>query len=469
VRPDPKSKQARPSLLVYVMRLLIVGVGIGALAGTAISISSPGLRNPAVSPVTDPTKTTQQSNANSADAPDGLGANIASIRMGHELTDLVVKVTPLVRNLTDLVPGVFVMDLDSGDFFSFNGSATFSSASMIKMPILIAFFQDVDAGKVKLDEMLQIQQADIAEGSGEMQAAGVGAQYSALETATNMIINSDNTATNMIIRRLGGIQVLNQRFQQWGLQQTMLRKPLPDLEGANTTSPKELVNLMTLLHQGKLVSMKSRDRAFGIMQRTVTATLLPSVMSPGSTIAHKTGDIGSMVGDVGVIDMPSGRRYAIAEMVKRPFNDPRAQDLIRQIAAVVYQHFGGQPVIVPSLAPSPVQPTPAVSSPGAPTIAPTAPTSADGVPAPATPQQTIPNAMQPGSIPGPAAPVAPAPVEPTATPAQPAASTPVEPTPVEPSPVPSATAPQTGAGDEHADAGITFTPALDANSGWGSR
>jgi beta-lactamase class A len=346
--------------------------------------------------------------------------------MGREMTDLVTKVTPMVNGLTDLVPGVFLMDLDNSNFFSFNGTNTFSAASMIKLPILVAFFQDVDAGKIKLDEMLVIQQTDLAEGSGDMQYAGTGTQYTALETATNMIIISDNTATNMIIRRIGGIETINQRFRQWGMQQTLMRKPLPDLEGTNTTSPKELVSLLALLNEGKLLSMKSRDRLFDIMRRTTTDTLLPSVMSPGSTAAHKTGDIGSMVGDVGIIDLPSGRRYAIAAMVKRPHNDGRAQDLIRQLAAVAYEQFGGQPVITPSPV---VTPSPQVNpqQPLAPTLPGVPPSPTQQQPAPvyptAPPAATDPNAVAP-------APVAPAPVEPA----------PVEPTEPE-APIPDATDP----------------------------
>lgn len=417
----------RTSPLVYLVRLLIVGIGVGAIAGTVISIWNPSMRLPAGSKATAPTQPTQQSRSNPPGGNlAGTQASITSVQTGREMTDLVTRVTPLVRDLTDLVPGVYLMDLDNGNFFSFNGTNTFSSASMIKLPILVAFFQDVDAGKIKLDEMLAIQQADIAEGSGEMQYAGAGTQYTALETVTNMIITSDNTATNMIIRRIGGVETINQRLRQWGMQQTLMRKLLPDLEGTNTTSPKELVSLMALVNDGKLISMKSRDRVFDIMRRTETDTLLPSIMAPGSTIAHKTGDIGSMVGDVGIVDLPSGRRYAVAAMVKRPHNDGRAQELIRKIAALAYEQFGGQPV----LAPSPPAASPAVVAPAAPA----APVAPPGVPT-AVPQQTLapayPNPLPAGSVPNstpnavapeaPVAPVtpealAPAQAEPAATP-----------------------------------------------------
>ncbi len=413
------TRTQRTPPLVYLVRLLILGVGVGAIAGTVISIWDPSMRYPAeANRTTSSTQVAQQAKPNQVGSQPGMLASIATVRMGREMTDLVGKVTPLTQSLTDLGPGVFVLDLDNGDFFSFNGNNTFSSASMIKLPILVAFFQDVDAGKIKLDETLSIQQADIAEGSGDMQYAGAGSQYSVLETATNMIIASDNTATNMIIRRMGGIDVLNRRFQQWGMQQTIMRKLLPDLEGTNTTSPKELVSLLSLINDGKLLSMKSRDRAFDIMRRTQTDTLLPSVLAPGSTIAHKTGDIGSLVGDVGIIDLPTGRRYAIAAMVKRPHNDSRAQELIRQIAAIVYEQFGGQPVLTPSPIP-PTQTTPQPMAPGMPTpMTPGMPTPTVS-PTMTLPPQAMPTPVAPSPVaPSPEAVATPEPVTPEATPAE---------------------------------------------------
>ncbi len=94
--------------------------------------------------------------------------------------------------------------MDSGDYVNVRGEQGFSAASTIKIPILIAFFQDVDAGKVRLDEMLTMKKELIGGGSGDLQYQQPGKQFSALETARKMIVISDNTATNMIIERLGG-------------------------------------------------------------------------------------------------------------------------------------------------------------------------------------------------------------------------------------------------------------------------
>lgn len=318
------------------MRLVILGVGVWAIVGTAFSVWDPSTRSGQISQAAADSvaqEVTQESNTVN---PMNI---MASLHLGQEMSGLGDKVAPLTQAMSDLVPGVFVMDLDSGEYFSINGEAAFPAASMIKVPVLVAFFQDVDAGKVRLDEVLTLQQPDLAGGSGEMQYAGVGTQYSALETATNMIINSDNTATNMIIRRLGGIEVLNQRFRQWGLQQTVMHNLLPDLEGTNLLSPKELSTLIAQVSEGELVSMKSRDRLFNIMERTVNNSLLPSALGTGASMAHKTGDIGSLAGDAGLVDMPSGKRYAISVMVKRPHNDARAYELVVQIGGAVYEYL----------------------------------------------------------------------------------------------------------------------------------
>ena len=93
---------------------------------------------------------------------------------------------------------------------------------------------------------------------------------------------------------------------------------------------------MLQLHQGKLVSQQNRDRALSILRQTVTNTLLPQGLPPEATIAHKTGDIGSVVGDAGLITMPNGQHYVAAVMMQRPHNDPRAQELIRAIARLTY-------------------------------------------------------------------------------------------------------------------------------------
>lgn len=269
------------------------------------------------------------------------------------MTPVKQTIQTLIASTTGLTTGMFFLNLDTGAYLDLAGSSSFSAASTIKIPVLVAFFQDIDAHKIRLDETLVMRPELIGAGAGEMQYKPAGSRFSALETATKMITISDNTATNMLIDRLGGAAALNQRFKSWGLTTTVIRNPLPDLEGTNTISPKDLAMLMTLVSQGDLVSMRSRDRLLDIMRRTKTNTLLPQGLGPGATIAHKTGDIGSVVGDAGLIDLPNGQRYVAAVMVKRPHNNAQAKELIRQISRQVYNHLS-QPL--PNLQATPVSP-----------------------------------------------------------------------------------------------------------------
>jgi hypothetical protein len=76
-----------------------------------------------------------------------------------------------------------------------------------------------------------------------------------------------------------------------------------------------------------------------IMERTKTRTLLPQGLPPGTKISHKTGDIGSMVGDTGIITEVSGGKYIIAIQVERPHNDRRANELVRKLSGITYRGF----------------------------------------------------------------------------------------------------------------------------------
>jgi beta-lactamase class A len=238
-----------------------------------------------------------------------------------------------------LKPGMFFMDIETGNYAEVNGDKVYPTASIIKLPILIALFQEVDAGKISLSETLTMTRDVIVGGSGAIQDLPPGTKFSLLDTATKMIVTSDNTATNMIIKRMGGIQVLNARFRSWGLQNTVMRKMLPDLKGTNTTTARELVRLLAMLDKQQLLSSRSQGQVIDILQRVRNRTLLPVGLGRGATIAHKTGDIGFILGDAGIIQMPSGKRYLAAVLVESAYDDPRARDFIQDVSRIVYTYL----------------------------------------------------------------------------------------------------------------------------------
>jgi beta-lactamase class A len=313
-----------------VLRLAIAGIGLSVIAGTAISFWQNQQSNRAKATAAEVVAKQEATKTN---------RDITPLSLKTEATSLLTKIKELAAAEKDLSMQMMVVELDSGAYVQIGANQAIAAASTIKTPILVAFFQDVDAGKIKLDEQLEMT-ADVKVGqAGELQFLPVGTKISALETATKMIVISDNTATNMIIKRLGGNVALNQRFKSWGLTSTVINNQLPDLEGTNTISTQDLVTLLSMLDLGKLIEPRSRDRFMDIMRRPVTNTLLPQGIPDEARIIHKTGDIASSVGDAGIVDMPNGKRYAIAVMVKRPDNDQRANELIRQISRATYEYF----------------------------------------------------------------------------------------------------------------------------------
>jgi beta-lactamase class A len=176
-----------------------------------------------------------------------------------------------------------------------------------------------------------------------------------------MITASDNTATNMVIKRIGGIDLLNRRFQSWGLNKTRIRNWLPDLSGTNTTTPQELIKVMGMLEQGELLSTQKAN-AINIMQHVKNQKLLPQGLGTGARIAHKTGDIGFLLGDSGIVYMPNGKRYLIAVLVTSSvYDDYDAVYYIRETSRIVYNYLnngsnsnvGALPNTLPTTLPTP--------------------------------------------------------------------------------------------------------------------
>ncbi|KAF3890462.1 MULTISPECIES: serine hydrolase [Nostocales] len=257
---------------------------------------------------------------------------------GKEMSPLNSQIQALMARYSFLLPGMFFLDLQSGDYLNINGDKAFPAASTIKFPILIALFQEIEAGRVRFDESLVMRRDLVAGGSGDMQSQSVGSRFSVLQTATKMMTISDNTATNMIIDRLGGKAVLNQRFQSWGLKNTTIRNLLADVNGTNTTSAKDLVRLSALVTNDKLINNTSRSQVLQIMRQCHNQSMLPSGLGSGAIIAHKTGTLRFVLGDAGIIQTPNGKIYLAGILVKRPNHDSRATEFIRQVSRFLYDY-----------------------------------------------------------------------------------------------------------------------------------
>ncbi|AFY49283.1 beta-lactamase class A [Nostoc sp. PCC 7524] len=261
------------------------------------------------------------------------------VPLNREISQLDSQIKSLMARYRSLSPGMFFLDMETGEYLDINGEKIFPAASTIKFPILVALFQEIEAGRVRTNETLVMRRDLMTGGSGNMQYQKPGTKFNLLETANRMMIISDNTATNMIIDRLGGKNRLNERFRSWGLQNTVIRNLLGDFKGTNTTSAKDLVRLAALISNEKLLGSSGYTQVMNIMSRCKNRSLLPVGLGKGAAIAHKTGTLGRVLGDAGIIQTPSGKRYLAGILVARPFRDARARSFINQVSRLVYGYI----------------------------------------------------------------------------------------------------------------------------------
>jgi beta-lactamase class A len=258
----------------------------------------------------------------------------------------------------DLTASGFLLVLDDGRFAQLQSDLPLPAASSIKTPILLLALEALDAGQLRWGEPLAMTKEVVGGGAGWMASRPVGTRFPVFEAATEMIRVSDNTATNLLIKRLGGEQAVNQRFAAQGLAATVINNWLPDLEGTNTTSARDLARSIALVDIGDKLSPRGRDLFREILGTSRTNTLIPlgllqglgrdgadpdaELRSFGITAYNKTGDIGIAYADGALVQLPTGQRAVLAFMVKGPFNDPRSTDLIRAMAAEVSKTLVGR-------------------------------------------------------------------------------------------------------------------------------
>jgi beta-lactamase class A len=305
-------------LYVYVSRCSIVLFGAAAIGGTVLSIIKP--------PAT-------QISAASKAAPSPVKPVVKTENLA-----LKQSLQAVIDRYPGFQPHLAIVDVN-GDVVNVADAAVVPAASTIKIPILIALFQQIDRGKIKLDEQLTLQKSMLAAGSGSLAKSPEGSKFSVQEVATKMITISDNTAANLLIDRLGGKDQLNLQFQSWGLLQTNLRSPLPDFEGTNVTSAQELVKLLGGLKSDKgILSASSKQAVLEILRQTKRNTMLPAGIDDNQAkIAHKTGEISNLVADAGLVELANGQSYLLVAMVQRPSDNQRAEVLIKQLSQAVFK------------------------------------------------------------------------------------------------------------------------------------
>lgn len=198
--------------------------------------------------------------------------------------------------------GVAAIDLHTGETLAVNADDRFPAASTIKTAVMAAAWQRVADGGLAIDTMVPLREADKVGGAGVLRGLHEGLGVTVADLIHLMIVLSDNTATNLLIERLGTASI-NAWLDTHGLRETRLFRPtfhdgkpdvLPELErvyGLGMTTPREMARLMALIAEGKAVSGAASDAMLATLRRQQDRAMIPRGIPARDDleIGNKTG------------------------------------------------------------------------------------------------------------------------------------------------------------------------------------
>lgn len=283
--------------------------------------------------------------------------------------------------------GVSAIHLETDTRVSIRGDEGFPMASTYKVPVAVALLQQVDEGKRQLTDMVGIRERDLVPSNGiTAHFLHPGIQLSLHNLLEPMLIVSDNTATDVLMREVGGPEQINLTLKEMGVLGIRLDRNTDDLirsyfeieapeaepqqslwsvyesmseeeksawdtfrsetfadDARDTASPDAMAELLDAIWEGDVLSKKSTATIQDIMLRCETGEgRLKGVLPIDTPVAHKTGTIGGTSNDVGVITLPHGKGdLAIAVFIKKSTsNDHDARDrVIADVARAAHDYF----------------------------------------------------------------------------------------------------------------------------------
>jgi beta-lactamase class A len=197
-------------------------------------------------------------------------------------------------------------------------------ASTVKVAVAALYLSQVDHGQRSLDDTIN------------------GA--SARSLMARMLIHSDNRATDILLKDLGGPQTLHSWLRDNGMTGLRVDRTIAQLLSAkrdlwdrrDSSTPTAMVDLLRRIYKGELIKPESRNYLLDLMARCETGKNRMKALLPGVTIEHKTGTLTGLADDVGFISMPDGHRVAVAIFTRGGSDRPRT---IAEAARAIYDGF----------------------------------------------------------------------------------------------------------------------------------
>jgi beta-lactamase class A len=258
--------------------------------------------------------------------------------MPGPLADLKVK----LASASVHAPGhiaLEIKDLATGYATSINPYANMPAASTIKIPVMVEVFRQMAAGAFDLNHVMHLQPSDRDWGWGDLAGAPTGTTRTVNQLLRVMIEQSDNTATNMLIRLVGRARI-NLTMETLGLETTRLGDYIRSDGDIRTlrTSPHDMTWLLESIARAQLVDVWSSREMLAILTGQTHNGLIPAPLPRGLAIAHKTGTLHDTLNDVGIVYL-RGEPYVIAVMTTHLPSLALGRGFIRRVSRLTFSAF----------------------------------------------------------------------------------------------------------------------------------
>jgi beta-lactamase class A len=236
---------------------------------------------------------------------------------------------------------IAIEDVMTGVKTGVNQSAEMPAASTIKIPVMVEVFRQLTLGRFDLNRKLHLQPSDRDSGWGTLCDAPTGSAYTVSRLLALMIDESDNTATNMLIR-LVGRQSINATMHRLGLNHTRLTDFIRSngpIRWALRSSPSDMTRLLGAMAKDRLIDEWASREMIAILTGQHHNGLIPEPLPAGTMIAHKTGTLHDTLNDVGIVYLGADP-YVIAVMTTDLPTLDAGRQFIRNVSRLAYEALG---------------------------------------------------------------------------------------------------------------------------------
>ncbi|WP_018618591.1 serine hydrolase [Spirosoma luteum] len=224
--------------------------------------------------------------------------------------------------------------------FAHRATVRIPSASVIKLPIMLELMERVEAGTIKLDAIHSLTEAEKVGGDGVLKTYPDKSRVSYRELLRLMLIKSDNTATNILIHLLGR-DAVNQRIRKLGLERSQLNRVMMDTLAArqgreNYVTAQEMNTLLEKVYRYQVATPERCEEMLAILKQNEDTLTIPRLLPKRVVIAHKTGTLAYVRGDVGIVY--TQKPFLLAVFVEG-VPTPEAERIISEVAMICYTYF----------------------------------------------------------------------------------------------------------------------------------